>query len=264
MLKLTLEVPSLRDFAVRVVPAQVTFLGKRQPLSELLTADRRAVRERRAGDARGTLVVFAAALLERNVTASSYFRRIEAFRAHLDDHQVPTGEQARQVLEISRYRYPKIGAKTLVAAMQRLLSPGFRWDAYFAEAEARWQEGFREDPLLQIPGIGPKTRNFALSEFSDYYCAPDLHVCRIMARTGLTLHGYGHPGISTADAEFVRQVINRLAAETGFPTAADATSPAMVDRMLWFYGQDRGRCDAKPDCDKCPATDMCLTGQRRS
>ena len=153
-----------------------------------------------------------------------------------------------------------------MAVKELLTAPGFSWPGYFAQAEAKWQDGFEDDPveLKRVKGIGDKVRDFALSEFSDYYCAPDLHVCRMMARTGLILHGLGDPGISTVGYGFVRRVIQELARETGFPGGHDALSPAHIDRMFWYYGQDRSCCGAKPECSECPADDVCLTGRYRT
>ena len=167
------------------------------------------------------------------------------------------------MLRKSGYRFPRNGVETLLKICDRLQLPEFCWPAYFAEAEARWEDGFKDDPLFRINGIGPKTRNFALSEFLDHYCAPDLHVCRMMARTGLILHGYGDPAFSTDNPEFVRKVIVSLSKETGFPDRSGSLSPAFLDRMFWYYGQDRRRCDADPDCPECPGHDSCLTGSSR-
>jgi len=264
----TLEIPSIGEIADRLMPAEVAFqVGDqrlRRPLREWVTADRAEARERREkADVHSIFVRVAAALLERNVTGGSYFSRLRVLGDLLCDPKSLTEPDAETMLRMSGYRFPSNGAKTLVAICQHFASSGFSWPTYLAEAEAKWEDGFTEDPLFRIKGIGNKVRDFALSEFSDYYCAPDLHVCRMMARTGLILHGYGDPGFSTVDYGFVRRVIQKLAKDTGFPGGPDALSPAHIDRMFWYYGQDRARCDAKPDCDECPANAICLTGARR-
>ena len=263
MLHSNLDVPSVKGFANRVLDAPVRFADAVEPLRHWVETDRQAAHERRHELGPMAFHVFAAALLERNVSGSSYLKRIDTFRDELGDPSTLTAEHAEAMLRRSGYRYPRNGAATLLKVRDVLQSPGFSWTEFFARAEREWEGDFTADPLFEIKGIGPKTRNFALSEFSDYYCAPDLHVCRMMARTGLILHGYGDPSFSTDNPGFVRKVIVALAKETGFPNTPGAFSPAFLDRMFWYYGQDRRRCDATPDCKECPARDVCLTGKMR-
>ena len=265
-----LSVPSVVEIAQRLLPAPVEFQadGQKQtrPLREWVDADRADARRRREKDSDHEVFVrFAAALLERNVSGGSYIKRLEVFARDLGDPRTLTEERAETMLRSSGYRFPPTGAATLMAVKELLTAPGFSWSGYFAEAEAQWADGFEDDPLKlkQVKGIGDKVRDFALSEFSDYFCAPDLHVCRMMARTGLILHGYGDPGFSTVNYGFVRRVVQKLAKETRFPGAADALSPTHIDRMFWYYGQDVRRCGATPKCDECPANDVCLTGRMR-
>ena len=287
MTNTTLTVPTVQDIASRLMPAQIRFNGQERPLGEFVAEDRRSARERRSGDPLAIFCRFAAALLERNVSGASYFRRIDVFGRTFGAPGDPSGgqsgfarnryfegkllverdfddEQAYRLLRESGYRYPSKGSATLVKVVESLTVPGFRWAQYLAEAEVKWESGFREDPLRTINGIGDKTRDFALSEFSDYYCAPDLHVGRMMARTGLILHGIGDPSLSTVDFGFIRKVIGQLARSTGWPEVSGGLSPAHIDRVFWYYGQDRKRCGATPNCEDCPANDTCLTGVHRT
>jgi len=265
-----LSVPSITEIAQRLLPDPVQFVadGQKQsrPLREWVESDRADARRRRETSSDHEIFVrFVAALLERNVTGGSYIRRLEIFSCDLGDPHTLTADRVEAILRSSGYRFPPTGAATLMTVKGRLTAPGFSWTGYFAEAEAKWEDGFQDDPLKlkQVKGIGDKVRDFALSEFSDHFCAPDLHVCRMMARTGLVLHGYGDPGFSTVEYAFVRRVIQRLAKGTGFPGGQHALSPAHIDRMFWYYGQDRSRCDARPNCGRCPAKDVCLTGKYR-
>lgn len=256
-------VPSLAQILSLLLYAEVRHDGKRRALRDWMEEDRRQAHERRNGVPSAIFPRFAAAILERSMSGGRYERRAEAFEQHLGDPQAVDASRVQAVLREARYSYVANGTQTVLALAKRVSRPDFSWPEYFARAEANWETGFEDDDLRRIPGVGPKTRDFALSEFSDYFCAPDLHVCRMMARTGLVLHGYGDPNFSTVDYGFVRRVIQKLAKETGFPGDRDALSPAHIDRMFWYYGQDRSRCDAKPDCDDCPADDICLTCRHR-
>jgi endonuclease III len=257
-----ISVPSVTEIVGPLLDAEVRHDGQHRPQRQWVEEDRRQAYERRQGDPSAIFPRFAAAILERNVTGTSYRRRVEAFERGLGDPKALTPERAEALLRESGYRYPPQGAKTLLAVMKRLTEPGFSWAAYFAQAEANWETGFETDDLLKIKGVGPKTRDFALSEFSDYFCAPDLHVCRMLARTGLLLRGYGDPAISTSDYGFMRRLMQTLARDTGWPEQPDGLSPSHLDRIYWFYGQDRARCSAKPGCGECPASRVCLTGLR--
>jgi len=260
----TIIVPTLTEFWDRVRAVPVRFGSDTRPLEHWVTKDRAEATERRSWSSDAILRRFAAALLERNVSGSNYQRRIAEFERSFGDPRVLGYPHALEMLKSSGYRYPQTGAEVLRQVVAKLTKPEFSWSAYFARAEAEWESGFKEDDLIcEIKGIGNKTRNFALSEFSEYYCAPDLHVMRIMARSGLVLHKIGDPAFHTSDPLFVCKVINHLARETGFPGQSDALSPAAIDRMFWYYGQDRSKCDVTPGCSECPANDICLTGQNR-
>ena len=68
-----------------------------------------------------------------------------------------------------------------------------------------------------------KTRDLALRELSDRFVAIDLHVVRVTSRTGLLLHGYGNPEITTEVATksgylFFHEIILKLAKHTGWPS----------------------------------------------
>jgi hypothetical protein len=253
----------LTEFWDRVRAVPVRFGSDTRPLEHWVTKDRAEATERRSWSSDAILRRFAAALLERNVSGSNYQRRIAEFERSFGDPAALTKPHALDMLKRSGYRYPDTGAEVLCKVRSLLTAPPFEWASYFARAEEKWESGFTDDSLLRITGVGHKTRNFALSEFSEYYCAPDLHVMRIMARSGLVLHGIGDPAFHTGDPLFVCKVINYLARETSFPGQSDALSPAAIDRMFWYYGQDRSKCDVTPGCSECPANDICLTGQNR-
>jgi hypothetical protein len=85
--------------------------------------------------------------------------------------------------------------------------------------------------------VGYKTRDLALSEMSDRFVALDLHVVRVTTRTGLLVHGYGNPQITTNVSAkegylFFHDVMLKLSRKTGWPDSG--YSLGEIDRMFWF------------------------------
>ena len=262
-----LHAPSLEQVVQRLQSAEVAYDGELRPVEDFVDRDRDEAHDRRAkNDENAVFRRFGAALLERAVTGASYNRRIEIFEGQLSCVNALTDDLAVAMLRESGYRWCKDGALTLMALRNVVQATGFSWDGYFCAAEEAWESSSEQDTMQSIKSVGYKTRDFALSEFSDYFCASDLHVRRLIARTGLLLHGYGDPDIATSsdvkDYQFLRRLVQKLAKKTGFPDGPNALSPAHIDRTLWYFGQ--GRCGAQPDCQDCPAKDLCLTGVHRN
>lgn len=93
--------------------------------------------------------------------------------------------------------------------------------------------------------------------------AIDLHVVRVTSRTGLLLHGYGDPRITTEVGRkrgylFFHDLMLKLARRTGWQAAG--YSPGEIDRMFWHFG--RAVCKATPACRGCPLASTCLTFPR--
>ncbi|MBA7508399.1 hypothetical protein ES705_00329 [subsurface metagenome] len=85
--------------------------------------------------------------------------------------------------------------------------------------------------------------------------ANDLHVVRTLTRTGLLVHGYEDIDIGTNPGNeknyiFLRNLIIKLSKKSGY-------SPAELDRIFWYFARDV--CNARPNCDKCPIRNICLT-----
>ena len=257
------EAPKVSEIIGLLQSAVVEYGGVKQPVGDHVRDDRANAAARRADhDEVGTFQRFAAGLLERATNATNYHRRLAVFGEHQVAPQTLDAAQAQSLMESSGYRFPIQGAETLMRFREFVVEPTSSWPQYFLAAESNWESGFEQDRVLELPGVGYMVRDFALSEFSDHFCAPDLHVRRLICRTGLLLHGYGDPDIATSsgddDYRFLRRLIHKMARESGFPGGREALSPAHIDRTLWYFGQ--GACGAHPECATCPANHACLTG----
>lgn len=209
------------------------------------------------------LARFASALLERQMPGEAYDRRTIIFLREFRTYAELTEERVAVALAEAGYRFPNQGRHVMMEAKRLVTKPGFSWRDYFAEAEANYESNFRNDDFLRIKHVGFKTRDFALSEFSDRFVAIDMQVGKVILRTGLVLHGYGDPRVDahyTSDRGylFMHALVLKLCKQTGWPGAG--YSPGEMDRMFWLFG--RSICTAKPRCTRCPAREICLTGGR--
>jgi endonuclease III len=203
-------------------------------------------------------------LLERAMSGETWARRHDLIAdVYLSFNDV-NEQTALEIIKKSGYRFPTAGIHVIMKAKELVCNPGFSWESYFQEADEQYETDFLLDPFLGIKGVGYKTRDLALSEFSDRFVALDLHVVRVTTRTGLFLHGYGDTRITTdvsteAGYLFFHNVILKLSYMTCWPRSG--YSPGEIDRMLWYFG--RTICRATPLCQSCPITQYCLTARRR-
>jgi endonuclease III len=172
---------------------------------------------------------------------------------------------AQQVLDNAGYRFPSSGVAVILAAKAIVFQPGFSWGGYVRQANVQYESDFRSDQFLKVKGVSYKTRDLALSELSDHFVAIDLHVIRVTTRTGLLLHGYGDPRITTdvskpAGYLFFHDLMLKLSRRTGWPDSG--YSPGEIDKMLWNFG--RALCGATPRCGACPIVQTCLTQRQHA
>ena len=172
-----------------------------------------------------------------------------------------TKSRVKNVLQRIGYRWGVKNGTEVILRAKEIILKNYRgnWEKYFKEAESKYQENFPEDPFLTIPNVSFKVRDLALSCFSKFYSANDIHVVRVITRTGLLLYGYGDINIGTNPSDkkeylFLRRLIIKLSKESGY-------SPGELDRIFWHFG--KSVCNARPSCDKCPIKDICLTGIAR-
>ena len=168
-----------------------------------------------------------------------------------------TKSRVKNVLKRIGYRWGVKNGTEVILRAKEIILKNYRgnWEKYFKEAERKYQENFPDDPFLTIPNVSFKVRDLALSCFSKFYSANDIHVVRVITRTGLLLYGYGDINIGTNPNDkkeyfFLRRLIIKLSKESGY-------SPGELDRIFWHFG--KSVCNARPNCKTCPIGDICLT-----
>ena len=193
---------------------------------------------------------FASALLQRQMRGETYETRATIFLREFQTYAELTDERVAAALAEAGYRFPDQGRQVVMEVKKLVAKPGFSWRDYFAEAEANYESNFRNDDFLRTKYVGYKTRDFALSEFSDRFVAIDMQVRKVILRTGLVRSDRGYL--------FMHDLVVGLSKQTGWPGAG--YSPGEMDRMFWLFG--RSICTAKPRCTRCPVGEVCLTGRR--
>ncbi len=207
---------------------------------------------------------FVNSLLEWAMLGEAWSRRSRELQQVFVGYDAVTEERSREVLRETGYRWgPDKGAAVIMAAKALATAEGFTWQEYLRRAEDHYESDFQDDEFLAIANVNFKTRDLALSELSDRFVAIDLHVVRVTSRTGLLLHGYGDPRITTEVGRkpgylFFHDLMLKLARRTGWQAAG--YSPGEIDRMFWHFG--RAVCKATPACRGCPLASTCLTFSR--
>jgi endonuclease III len=207
---------------------------------------------------------FVSDLLERAMRGEVGTRRNEAFKKTFRSYEDVTDTRVQQVLKSTGYRFPNMGLEVVRAAKGIVMAKGFSWNSYFGEAEWNYADDYQNDKFLEIDGVSFKTRDLALSAFSNRFVAIDVHISRITLRTGLFVSGYGDPKISSDYKDkqgylFLHNLLIKLSKETGWP--GKGYSPGEIDRTFWYFG--RTICKSEPKCSSCPVAEICLTGRAK-
>jgi len=195
----------------------------------------------------GKFANFSAALLQRAMPGSAFWRRKLLFEEKLKTRADITRGKIETLLRREGYRFLRDGVEVVLNAAKIAFAADFRWETYFAQArkEAPY---FLDDPFLKIRNVGLKTRNFALSLFLEEFIAPDRHIKRILQRLGLI----GHHRVSGFEAVVAAQT---LAQRLGM-------SLTQLDRLLWHLGRTVCRKNHTA-CQICPLNPLCLTAADR-
>lgn len=173
----------------------------------------------------------------------------------------------RLLLKDSKYRWITPGIEVIKNVVYHFeIVQKWNFKNYFQKAEDNYLTNFMDDEILKIKYIGYKVRDLALSEFSDFYIANDLHVVRVLTRTGLLNYGFeflseekyemGNNPSNPKNYLFLHKLILTLCEMT-----ENKYKPGDIDRIFWHFGKTI--CNINPQCFNCPINNMCLTGKSR-
>lgn len=259
----TMTYPNLIDVIEPILGVKATLDSETSTIEEWRKEYLEYIKTERAKSKIQIFNIFASALLERQMRGETYGKRIELMDSKLKSYGDVTSNQIKEILKEVSYRWVDNGAEVILE-LKRLTENDFNWEDYFKKAEKEFLNNFMDDPILEIKFVGLKVRDFALSEFSPYYLANDLHIVKVIKRTGLLLDGYGDYDFGTNQQDpkeylFLKRLVINLAKDSGWETNK-GYSPGEIDKIFWHFG--RSICKAKPLCDECPIENICLTGKK--
>jgi len=206
---------------------------------------------------RGIFADFVTRLLSSQSNEKAWWQKVRMYVEFYNIWAPLPRDDLALLLKMAGYRFWPRGAHVIAEARNVFeYELDYDWDSYFRRAEARARDGFLDDSFLQIKGVGRKTRDLALTDFTLQYPVIDVHVRRVMARTGLAGDididlRKDAPGKREYTA--LRQCCFDLADENGL-------LPAELDRLFWHFG--RTVCKKTPLCSKCFIAVKCHNSEK--
>lgn len=260
----SVEFPNINEVIDPILDIETTFLDETRTIKDLKNSYLKYIDESRKKPKIEIFNSFASALLERSIRGESYTKRIRLMNEKWKSYGDITEENVKEILKEGGYRFPSAGVEVILK-LKKLTEKNFVWVDYFKEAEDNYENNFPKDKLLNIKYVGYKVRDSALSEFSKFYLANDIHIIRMIKRTGLLINGYGDTDIGTNPSDineylFLKRLIVRLSKESGWEKG-EGYSPGEIDKIFWHFA--RNICKADPLCNQCPIKNICLTGRNR-
>ncbi len=269
-----LQIPDVRQTLKHLMLVKSSFDSRTETISTWISVHRKSIESnrgliesRREEDHIAILAILIPDLLMRGMKGERGEKLRRAFRKAIRSKADLAENKYRKLLAAASYRFVDDGLTVMSASVAYFRDNlKWNWKAYFDEARRHSGSNFQEDPLLKIKGLKFKVRDLALSNFDPGYAAFDIHVVRVVARTGLLAHGWASTacgkynfGTNQGDQDnymFLHSLFLRLSELSG------DYSPVDLDRIFWHFG--RACCTSTPACSRCPIKGICLTGKQRT
>jgi len=271
-----ITIPDVSETLDRLMAVESTFDGTTQPIRQWVSAHRKKIEENRRLIENGhsandipVLNMFLRDLLVRAIKGEMGSRVYEELLAAIKTKADLVETNYREALKNANYRSGvDDGSKVISDVVHHVQSVlKWNWSAYIERAENEKETNYHGDQMLGIKNISFKLRELALSNFSPYYAAFDLHVTRVLTRMGWL--NYGFPFLGNPDLEMGNNPgndKNYLFLHRLFVLLSDMTkgeyTPVDLDRILWHLG--KSICGAKSRCGACPIAAECPTGRNRT
>lgn len=203
-----ITIPDVSETLDRLMAVESTFDGTTQPIRQWVSEHRRKTKENRslienespANDI-PVLNMFLRDLLVRAIKGEMGSRVYEELLASIKTKADLIETNYREALKNANYRWGvDDGSKVISDVVHHVQSVlKWNWSAYIERTENEKESNYQSDPMLGIKNISFKLRDLALSNFSPYYAAFDLHVTRVLTRMGWL--NYGFPFLGNTDLE---------------------------------------------------------------
>jgi endonuclease III len=271
-----ITIPDVSETLDRLMTVESTFDGTTQPIRQWVSEHRAKIKENRGLIENGSskndipvLIMFLRDLLVRAIKGEMGSRVYEELVATIKTKADLIETNYREALKNANYRWGVDDGSKVISDVVHHVQSVLQWDwsAYVERAENEKESNYQIDPILGIKNISFKLRDLALSNFSPYYAAFDLHVTRVLTRMGWL--NYGFPFLGNTDLEMGNNLgndKNYLFLHRLFISVSDMTkneyTPVDLDRILWHLG--KSICGAKSRCGACPVVAECPTGRHRA
>ncbi len=271
---MNVAIPDLPETVEKLLPLTSTFDGRTQTIAKWVQEQREDIDRNRAlinaprPDKVEILAVFLRDLLSRSMPGERSQQIYAAFKRIIRTEGDLTHETYAAVLKAAGYRWGVPDGSAVMRATVAYFRDDLEWDwaCYFNRAEDQKEDGFRDDRLLKIKNVKYKVRDLALANFNPNYPAFDVHLSRVLARTGLLCYGWDMPlgqnaefGTDPSNKSnylFLHRLLLHMSA-----LCSGRFSPVDLDRIFWHVG--RSVCGAATHCETCPIHNACLTARRR-
>ena len=267
---MNIEVPDINDLLKAIMDVKSEYNKVSKPITSWINESRNDLLNNKklltGGDTNDikTLIILYRDLLMRAMSGERSEHLTAAMNKHIRSKSDLNETVFKKIVADCHYRWRSEGVQVMSNVSFYFNSINWNWTYYFALAEKEAPNDFTEDELLKIPHIGFKVRDLAISNFNKDYVAFDIHIVRILTRTGLMNYGYGlSPDENIEMGNNPQNKKQYLFMHKLFWTLSEMTqgvySMADIDRIFWHFG--RTICKAKPECEFCPISKICLTGK---
>lgn len=271
-----IKIPDVNESLERLMPVKSTFDGSTKPILQWVSDHRTKIKENRSLVENGSgendipvLNMFLRDLLVRAIKGEMGSRVYEQLITTIKTKADLTEANYRQVLKNANYRWGVDDGSKVISEVVQYVQSVLQWDwrKYIERAENKKETNYQSDLMLRIKNISFKLRDLAISNFSPYYAAFDLHVTRVLTRLGWLNYGFSFLG--NTDLEMGNNPgsdKNYLFLHRLFISLSDMTkgeyTPVDFDRIFWHLG--KSICGAKSKCYACPVNTDCPTGKHRT
>ena len=223
--------------------------GKDYTINEFLSEHLISKKQREKWSSYKKFCLFASCLLLRNQSGTIIINNEEHYKSNLLLEKIiaiyPTIESNWEkdilfnLIEESGYSsYKKTAPNVLVQAKKIFIEEyNSDFNYYLTLAEKNVENHFKEDYILEINGVGFKTRDLGISCFSDNYLSVDRHLLNVTLEIGLSKFSNIEEAIWKKDCPGNDEEYFRVSNFLIKIAEISDISPYYLDRLLWNYGK---------------------------
>lgn len=256
--KLVKLIPSTKSFIENISVAIVESDGVKKPVKDYVSDQMHEIDENCKLPNSEKFKAYIGKFLYVQIRSGTADRAINYLSKNFNTPNELANANAQSLVDEFRkigYRFPN--RAYVLIEISKILQEKFNGiiDDYVAYVD----NNYSNDPILNVKGVGFKTRDIALSSFTKKYSLVDVHIIDVLSRTGLVLNAYNYGLKLTTDRSDdknyleITKLLNKLSKEAEM-------MPFEFDQTLWFFGKDY--CSPMK-CSECLVRN-CITRNNRA